>query len=92
MALFSPTMASSEFHRVTVFPTADDAADRLLATVKSNPKSVLGLATAPAKAEAVQRSLQADPSAECPASFRQLHRRIHWYLDRGAAAALDQQT
>ncbi|MGF9565929.1 glucosamine-6-phosphate deaminase [Neorhizobium sp. BT27B] len=49
MALSSQTTALAQIPRVHIFPTAGEAADavaeHLLATVKRNPKSVLGLAT-----------------------------------------------
>lgn len=53
-------------------------------------REIIMMATGPAKANAVRRSLQAAPTADCPASFLQGHPRIHWYLDKAAAADLDQ--
>ena len=64
--------ALNDGHRLTIFPTANDAsdavADRLLATVKCNPKSVLGLATGQTPRRVYKRLV--DAFREGKVSFR----------------------
>lgn len=64
--------ALNDGHRLTIFPTANDAADavadRLLATVERNPKSVLGLATGQTPRRVYKRLV--DTFREGKVSFR----------------------
>jgi len=53
-----------------------------------NAREIIMLATGPAKATAVRRSLREKPSTDCPASLLKSHANIHWYLDSAAASAL----
>ncbi|KAB1115056.1 glucosamine-6-phosphate deaminase [Neorhizobium galegae] len=53
-----------------------------------NAREIIMLATGPAKAAAVRRSLREKPSTDCPASLLRSHTNIHWYLDSAAAAEL----
>ncbi|MBD9388974.1 glucosamine-6-phosphate deaminase [Agrobacterium sp. AGB01] len=53
-----------------------------------NAREIIMLATGPAKATAVRRSLREQPSTDCPASLLRSHGNIHWYLDSAAASAL----
>ncbi len=51
-------------------------------------REIVILATGPAKAEAVRRSLQETPDNACPASHLSTHSNVHWFLDEAAAGLL----